>query len=312
MFGISPIYNAIVVDLSHTDDIANEAFINGTLSFGPIILMNYLEYDDSLMLNSTIDLPTSRPRTKRHLDIRYLCGEGVAFLNHENQVELRCSAGVFAFSETTGDRFILTSGRCFPEDLKDLNTTFIYHVPWGQPEAFNFFGFSNFTSYSTTDFTIIERFDNEIDLTPQIRSSDNNFPSLFIEKFGNPIVGQHMCISGYVINIVCGRVTSLAVNPFLSAVRIHTITVKYLGLLRIETSGVTLHDIDRGGTVFSYIPSIGNQRVEVYGYVTHYYGRSRKSRKETVAVTTIHNLRTFGRFMNDLTFIDMGTYQPPL
>ncbi|CAG8784507.1 17749_t:CDS:2 [Gigaspora margarita] len=181
MFGISPIYNAIVVDLSHIDDITNEAFINGTLSFGPIILMNYLKYEDSLTLNSTFDTPTSRPQTKRHIDIKYQGGEGVAFLNDEHDVKLRCSAGVLRSIILKNDN-ILTSGRCFPEDV---TTQFIYHMPWYHPEVFNFFGILSHISYTGVDFAMIQRIDHDIDLPPQIRSSDVDFPSLFIESFGN-------------------------------------------------------------------------------------------------------------------------------
>ncbi|CAG8845122.1 33137_t:CDS:2, partial [Gigaspora margarita] len=66
LMSISPIYNRIVIDLSHTNDNENNAFINSALSFGPIISMNYSSNDNSLPLKSISNSSSSRPFTKRN------------------------------------------------------------------------------------------------------------------------------------------------------------------------------------------------------------------------------------------------------
>ncbi|CAG8809571.1 120_t:CDS:1, partial [Gigaspora rosea] len=307
IFGISPIYNGIVVDLTHTDDIANEAFINGTLSFGPIILMNYLKYDDSLTLNSTFDSPTTRPRTKRHINIIYQGGEGVAFLNDNLKVDLKCSVAFFAYNNQTGERYLLTSGRCFPTDAE-----LFYHVPWDHPISSTIFGRLQYTSYTNADFTMIKKIDNSIDFTPQIRSSDNLFPSLYIERFefdNPPAIGQHICMSGYVINIICGRLTSTSSYAGVPSIN-GTGLAKYNYMLKMELFGANIHDIDRGGTVFSYFPSTEYQLVVVYGHVTYAYTHLSKALYggNPIAVTPIRRLRSHTH--DNITFIDLRTYQP--
>ncbi|RIB22402.1 hypothetical protein C2G38_2174022 [Gigaspora rosea] len=133
---------------------------------------------------------------------------------------------------------------------------FFYHAPWCHPKTSTFFGSLRHTSYTAVDYTMIERTGVGIDLIPQIRSSDDDFPSLFIESFGKPTaVGQHICISGYVIYITCGGTTYSV----------------YGVMLKMEIFDVNIHEKDRGGTVFSYLPSIKHQRVVAYGIVTYSY-----------------------------------------
>ncbi|RIB25176.1 hypothetical protein C2G38_2278138 [Gigaspora rosea] len=193
--------------------------------------MNYLKYKDSLMLNSTSDSPISKSQIKRQIIIRYQGGEGVAFLDEE--IELRCSAGVFAFNQ--------------------------------------------------------------------------------IGNFGYPSnVGQHICISGYEILIACGRVSSLNARVDLPPLRRHVRIVSYRGVLKMEVFDVNIRDRDRGGTVFSYLPSTEYQRVEAYGIVTHSYERAYGAiyGGTPIVVTTIQRLRESvpaRRYIRNLTFIDMGT-----
>ncbi|CAG8546916.1 20541_t:CDS:2, partial [Gigaspora rosea] len=76
--GISPIYNRIIIELSHNDDKENEAFLNGTLPFEQFIKIIYSsddDSDDSLSLRSTSDSPSSRLHTKRHIDLYFQGGE---------------------------------------------------------------------------------------------------------------------------------------------------------------------------------------------------------------------------------------------
>ncbi|CAG8758650.1 17774_t:CDS:2, partial [Gigaspora rosea] len=215
------------------------------------------------MLNSTSDSPISKSQIKRQIIIRYQGGEGVAFLDEE--IELRCSAGVFAFNQI-GVRYLLTSGRCFPEDA-----LLFYHVPWHHPDTSTLFGILHHISFS-----------------------DDEFPSLFIENFGYPSnVGQHICISGYEILIACGRVSSLNARVDLPPLRRHVRIVSYRGVLKMEVFDVNIRDRDRGGTVFSYLPSTEYQRVEAYGIVTHSYERAYGAiyGGTPIVVTTIQRLR---------------------
>ncbi|CAG8851825.1 17726_t:CDS:1, partial [Gigaspora margarita] len=225
-----------------------------------------------------------------HLDISYQGGEGVASLKNGTVVDLRCSACVFAYNNQTGERLILTSARCFP---KDLNAVLFYHMPWYHPEVTNFFGHLEHISYSTIDVTLIKRLDHDIDLTPQIRSSDG---VLFIESFvNNPTdVGQHICISGYEILITCGRVSSLSTRLSLTSLR-GAADDRFPDGFKMEVFNVTIRDRDRGGTVFSYISSTGHQRVNVYGMVTHAYSQAHRViyGGQPIGLTKIRHLREY-------------------
>ncbi|RIB19553.1 hypothetical protein C2G38_2181537 [Gigaspora rosea] len=99
------------MDLSHIDDNENSALINGTLTFGPIIFMNYLSYN-SLTLESTSDSPS---------------GEGVVIDN--NGPELICSAGIDVENLRQN---IITLVRCLPDSKnpqENLSCTMASTIP---------------------------------------------------------------------------------------------------------------------------------------------------------------------------------------
>ncbi|CAG8855232.1 41514_t:CDS:1, partial [Gigaspora margarita] len=111
VMGISPVYNLIVIDVSHNDDKVNEAFLNATLQFEHFIFLNYVnDSDDSLTLRSTFDSSSSRLHTKRLIEFYFEGGEGIVTSNNSQPV-LSCSAGFSAINVLTLQKFLITSAR---------------------------------------------------------------------------------------------------------------------------------------------------------------------------------------------------------
>ncbi|RIB12197.1 hypothetical protein C2G38_2201328 [Gigaspora rosea] len=110
--GISPIYNRIIIELSHNDDKENEAFLNGTLPFEQFIKIIYSsddDSDDSLSLRSTSDSPSSRLHTKRHIDLYFQGGEGVVTYINDVPATYQLTTVDFALIEKLNEDYKLNS-----------------------------------------------------------------------------------------------------------------------------------------------------------------------------------------------------------
>ncbi|CAG8592095.1 32760_t:CDS:2, partial [Gigaspora margarita] len=167
LMSISPIYNRIVIDLSHTDDNENNAFINGALSFGPIISMNYSSNDNSLPLKSPSNSLSFSLINTRNTTIQYL----------------------------------LTSARCIP-DAQNPQEIFYspWHPPFSEQLAFYYFGRVFHTQRTTVDFALIEKLEETFKLSPMVRTSMQDYPILPIGSIDLNTelpVGHHICKSGY-------------------------------------------------------------------------------------------------------------------
>ncbi|CAG8857154.1 30945_t:CDS:1, partial [Gigaspora margarita] len=133
-----PIYNLIVIDLSHYDDKENEAFLNATLPFEQFIFINYEDGSNdnsdnySLSLRSTSNSSSSKHQTKRDIELWFLGGEGVAIENNtdDSLCNVYCSAGFSAIHPSNFSKYIFTSARCLPN-----NTREILHAVWDSPVA---------------------------------------------------------------------------------------------------------------------------------------------------------------------------------
>ncbi|CAG8663591.1 14545_t:CDS:1, partial [Gigaspora margarita] len=127
VMGISPIYNRIVIDVSHNDDKVNEAFLIATLQFEHFIFLNYVDdSDDSLTLRSTSDSSSSRLHTKRLIDL-YLQGGKCIVTSNNSEPVVSCSAGFSAINAYTRQKYLITSARCLPLNQQNI---LIYYVPW--------------------------------------------------------------------------------------------------------------------------------------------------------------------------------------
>ncbi|CAG8845451.1 4761_t:CDS:2, partial [Gigaspora margarita] len=176
LISISPIYNRIVIDLSHTDDNENNTFINGALSFGPIISMNYSSNDYSLPLKSTSNQSS------------------FSMINTRN----------------TTQQFLLTSARCIPEGQNPQEIFYsLWHPPFSEQLAFYYFGRVFLTQRNVVDFALIEKLEETFKLSPMVRTSIQEYPLVPISSIDLDTllpVGHHICKSGYGTHSWCGRI----------------------------------------------------------------------------------------------------------
>ncbi|CAG8544652.1 4657_t:CDS:2 [Gigaspora margarita] len=256
--GISPIYNRIIIDLSHNDDKKNEAFLNATLPFEQFIFINYDDSDDnsndSLSLRSTSNSSSSKLRTKRIIGPKFLGGEGVAvYIN--GTPEIRCSAGFSAFDTVTRLGYLFTSARCLRPSI-DIQE--IYQATWNSPIPLQeSFGFLREYRLTDVDNALIEKFDNDYRLSPCIRNllyvEENLFPFLLIDGFNfNRLLpaGHALCISGYDSHFICGKVTSSSSESSLPSLRPGRTVDVFYNMIKVSIDGL-MFDRDIGGTVFS-------------------------------------------------------------
>ncbi|CAG8843778.1 35546_t:CDS:1, partial [Gigaspora margarita] len=270
LISISPIYNRIVIDLSHTDDNENNAFINGALSFGPIISMNYSSNDNSLPLKSTSNSPSSRPFTKRQLRLFFNGGEGMVINN--TGPEVICSAGISLIdTRNTTKQYLMTSARCIPHAQ---NLQEIFYSPWhplfSEQLGFYYFGCVFHTQRTGADFALIEKLEETFKLSPMVRTSIQEYPILPISNFDlNTLLpaGHHICKSGYGIHSYCGEIHTT--NSVLKARRTgaHRQTVVYQRIIKAYIHAL---ENDIGGTVFYFRITNDNGYIQliVYGIFT--------------------------------------------
>ncbi|CAG8842568.1 10537_t:CDS:1, partial [Gigaspora margarita] len=313
IMGISPIYNRIIIDLSHNDDKKNEAFLNATLPFEQFIFINYDDSDDnsndSLSLRSTSNSSSSKLRTKRFIRPEFLGGEGVAvYIN--GTPEIRCSAGFSAFNNFTRLEYLFTSARCLrpSSDIRE-----IYHAAWDSPIPFQeSFGYLREYRLTGVDNALIEKFDNDYRLSPYIRNllyvEENLLPFLLIDGFNFnelPIpVGHALCISGYDSHFICGEVISSASESSLQSLRPGREFDLFYNMIKLSIDG-HLFNSDIGGTVFS-LKYVEN---EVYIIVEGILTAARyvlQNDKTTATVQPIRRIR--GMFDSNFIFMDYNAF----
>ncbi|RIB04022.1 hypothetical protein C2G38_718524 [Gigaspora rosea] len=312
IMGISSFYNRIVIDLNHSDDKENEAFLNATVPFEQFIFMNYLSDNNSLSLRSTSDSPISRPHTKRFLERYFLAGEGLV-TSDNGQLAVRCSAGFSAIDNTTYQKYLITSARCL---LNESNRA-IYHAPWEQPLQLNeteldHFGNIVLLQRTSADFALIEKFSNNFKLTPMMRSSVEQVQQVIIDKFNNGGFeipeGHLLCICGYQSHIKCGPVTLRGAEVTLKSVRVDKQKDHYYNMLK---ANIIVSNVDVGGTVYSIEipgdgPNEGVPLVVVHGIV------SAKLRRGGTAIQPLSGMTSFSPTSDmfaRLRFIDLGIFR---
>ncbi|CAG8829238.1 72_t:CDS:1, partial [Gigaspora margarita] len=261
MMGISPIYNRIIIYLSHNDDKKNEAFLNAILPFEQFIFIKYYDSDDNsndlLSLRPTSNSSSSKLRTKRSIDQLFMGGEGVA-VNINGTPEIRCSAGFSAFDTFTRLQYLFTSARCLrpSSDIRD-----IYHATWNSLPQQEPFGFLREYRLTGVDNALIEKYDgNEYRINPYIRNllhvEEGLPPYLIIDGFnlnGTHIpAGHSVCIAGYDSHFICGEVTSSRSESLLPSFRPGRINDKFRNMMfaRIGSRNGFIFSRDIGGTVF--------------------------------------------------------------
>ncbi|CAG8823846.1 24917_t:CDS:2, partial [Gigaspora margarita] len=266
MMGISPIYNRIIIDLSHNDDKNNEAFLNVTLPFEQFIFINYEDDSDdnsvaSLSLRSTSNSSSSKLKTKRNIELYFLGGEGVA--THINGIpEIRCSAGFSAVDNVTRQGYLLTSARCLPN-----NTQEIYHATWDSPIP------------RQVPFGVL-RESRLNELSPFLSIDGFNLNTLQVP------VGHEVCIAGYDLHFTCGEVTVSSARANFRSLRPWTTRDNYYNMIRANIGGhVSNRDI--GGTVFS-LQYVENQ---VYIIVEGILTAARYERAHNRSAVTIQPIR---------------------
>ncbi|CAG8841890.1 28810_t:CDS:1, partial [Gigaspora margarita] len=302
LMSISPIYNRIVIDLSHTDDNENNAFINGALSFGPIISMNYSSNDNSLPLKSTSNSLSSRPFTKRQLYLFFNGGEDVVINN--NGPEIIYSAG-FSLINTrnTTNQYLLTSARCIPDAQNPLEIFYSpWHPPFSEQLAFYYFGRVFLTQRVGVDFALIEKLEETFKLSLMVRTSIQDYPIVPIGSVDldtNLPVGHHICKSGYGTQSWCRKINTI--DSRLSLRREGGGRIEYTGIIKAHIN-VLANDI--GGTIF-YFRIIDDIYIELVGYgiCTYIYSNLDLG----IAITPLRNIknyRTTKRMFDVLEFIN--------
>ncbi|CAG8492212.1 23122_t:CDS:1, partial [Gigaspora rosea] len=259
---------------------------------------NYLSDVDSLSLRSTSDSSSSRPHTKRQIEIFFAGGEGVVTSNNGRAV-LSCSAGFSAIDSVTLRQYLITSARCLLNQRDPIN---IYHAPWNPPFAqqptFNQFGTVIHRQSHGVDFTLIEKLNINYKLNPIIRSQFEEYPSLYIDGFdfvGSAPVGHHICLSGYGSRVSCGGVNDINTLVILRSDRID----RFLSMTR---ANIRARNSDIGGTVFSFADEIGH--ITVHGIVTDVEAN-------IVVVQPIGGIVNYGatrEYTQNLVYIDLETY----
>ncbi|RIB05131.1 hypothetical protein C2G38_623995 [Gigaspora rosea] len=313
VMGISPIYNRIVIDLSHNDDKVNEEFLNATLQFEHFIFLNYVDdSDDSLTLRSTFNSSSSRLHTKRLIELYFQGGEGIVTNNtNTSQPVLSCLAGFSAIDVSTLQEYLITSARCLPPDPQNIS---IYHAPWLPPfphyDEYEFFGIVREFKYAVIDFALIEKFNDHFKLNPMIRSSVDEFPSSIISAFninGVPIpVGHHLCISGYESYTSCGDVATVDTSVMLRPLRQRVLSDTYRKMIK---ANIPCSSKDVGGTVFGNENHNGTLFTLVHGILTATLSTYRTPGNAVIQplASMINNNPTRHIFEN-LLYIDLDTY----
>ncbi|CAG8598829.1 3574_t:CDS:1 [Gigaspora margarita] len=303
--GISPIYNRIIIDLSHADDKENDAFLNVSLPFEQFIIMNYLSDNNSLSLRSISDSPSSKHHNKRIIDAYFQGGEGIITIIN-GQPTVRRSAGFSAIDIVTSKEYLITSAHTLFNLREPID---IYHAPWYPPftrrDPLFHFGIVSHIQFNGVDFALIEKQNNDYKLSPMIRSSvveHPSPPSEIIDDFfeSPPPVGHHICISGYDSHTSCGEVTSVD-TEYRYPGRRNTV---FHSMIR---ANMPAKYGDIGGPAFS-IDNVSH-RVTVHGIVTNL--NFFRGGGYIVVLQPIRGIVNYGPTMNftqNLLFIDLKSF----
>ncbi|CAG8774725.1 43155_t:CDS:1, partial [Gigaspora margarita] len=310
IMGISSFYNRIVIDLNHSDDKENEAFLNATLPFEQFIFINYLFDNNSLPLRSTSDSPSSRPHNKRILERFFVAGEGLA-TSYDGQLTLSCSAGFSAIDNATNQLYLITSARCFPYG----SNVPIFHAPWEQLYPLNeldYFGNVTLLQQTNVDFAFILKVNPNFKITPMMRTSVDAIKQLSIDVFNTgefPIPEEHLiCVSGFFSHVKCGLISTINTRVAIESVRQAVVKDNYYGMLKANIRHVG--NAELGATVFSIEfpedgPYQGMVILVIHGIVTRVRG-------QTVVIQPLSGMINFAltrSFFSRLRFIDMETFR---
>ncbi|CAG8558154.1 9098_t:CDS:2 [Gigaspora margarita] len=136
--------------------------------------MNYLSDDNSLILKSTFDSPSSTSLFKRQMCYYFQGGEGVVIDN--NGPELRSSAG---FSTI---------------DIETLNLLIPWHATFHEQPGFIYFGRMFLAQRTDVDVAFLEKLEESFKLNLMIR------------------IGNHLCKTGHDTLTTCGEVELLVTS----------------------------------------------------------------------------------------------------